>query len=95
VKQRGRHMLLAQYPGKPMGPPPAWLSADMLKIWSELAPLISSVAQASDRGMFAVLTSHLWLWRSGVRSIAELRLLVRLLDEFFIDRAERRRILET
>jgi hypothetical protein len=87
MKDRGRRMLIAQLPGKPLGEPP------MLDAWHDIVRVAPPVFHASDHAMVSVAATQLWAWREGARSIGQLRLLVKLLDEFFIDRNARRRLL--
>jgi hypothetical protein len=93
MKDRGRLLLIAQLPGKPLGKPSAMLTSSMLDAWRDIVRAAPPVLRATDHGLMTVAATQLWAHRLGARSFGQLRLMVRLLDDFFIDRCERRRLL--
>jgi hypothetical protein len=78
---------------KPLGNPPARLSADVQTVWHEVAAeLLPGVGKESDRTMFEVLIRLIYKMRVGTIRIMELTALVSLCGRFGMSPADRSRI---
>lgn len=90
---RGRALLVAQRPGKPLGAPPTDLGPAEISAWHDLVAAAPDVLRESDRFFLANTAMTLADWRSGLRDYAMLRNLYRFLGDAFIPMGERRRLL--
>lgn len=91
---RGRLLLLAQRPGKPLGPPPANADADEARAWSDIVAAVpGDIFRAEDRFTLSHVATMLVHWRRGVVSLAMARALYRWFGQCLMPMAARRALL--
>lgn len=94
MTSRGRLLLRAQRPGKPLGPPPADADADEAQAWRDIiAAVPGDIFRAEDRQTLAHVATFLAAWRRGGMAPGATRALYRWFGEFLMPMAARRALL--
>lgn len=88
---RGRMLLRAQRPGPPVGDPPARLTIEQKRAWSDIAKTCPDVLRRSDSIWLELCAGALAHWRAGYRG--NVRLMYRWLGQGFMPMRARRRLL--
>ena len=90
---RGQLLLIAQRPGRPLGPPPERLDAAEAQAWHDIVAAVpGDVFRAQDGMMLELAARHLACWREG-KIPDRARHLYRTLGHFLMPMAARRRLL--
>jgi hypothetical protein len=93
-RPRGQRLLIAQADrSPPLGPPPARLRADEVDAWHAIAAACPPVLRRYDEVMLELAARTLAFWRSGHGYRECLRLLLRMVGDFFMPMRARRRLL--